>query len=544
MGQAPGDFAPGGIALSPQQRRDVIENDHEAAGISTLGGQRGTGANQHAPTVLPEKFDLLPPVGVAAVKVALQHRQERLQSRPFRRDIHELFALALLQVDTENGARGPVGRADAQIRFQRDNAGRQATEYGFQFSTLALQLLLTLPGPGIGPRKAPGHVVESIDQESDLVTRTGRQLGIELASRHVPCRSHELLDRAHEPPGRKEGAVQRHQQSGQQDDAQRQREARLQRRPQERQFRVLLVTGLGALHQFAQLGLHCKPGKQDVAFASRVAGDNVHGGQNLYTAVCTRFQVHVGTALAKLEDQFRSGKSGNGRRCIPRTGGQYAVVGRAENRQFHRGAAAPQIAEFADQIGAVAARQFQRDPPRLDQVFPHLHVQCAAAQLKRSLKSLLQLQAEPAVNPPVDELQREGIDDQQRDDCQDDQQGHHAHRQTRAGHFGAIIARESQDIADDYQRQHADRGDTDQQNAILQAGQRRGVLSDLSEPDEARQPDEGAGCESHDDGYRSQSCMRHLYHSLLSDQSRRQKATKPHGSGTASTRSSVRIRMS
>ncbi len=86
MREPPRDLAPGRLALSLQELRDLVEHEHEAlrAGIA---GKRGRGADQLAPAGIGPKRHLLAPFRLAGVEVLPQYRVQLGEQRLFRRRV-------------------------------------------------------------------------------------------------------------------------------------------------------------------------------------------------------------------------------------------------------------------------------------------------------------------------------------------------------------------------------------------------------------------------------------------------------------------------
>jgi hypothetical protein len=126
--EAPRDLAPGRLALRLQELRDLVEHEHEAlrAGVA---GQRRAGADELAPARIRAQGELLAPLRLACGEVLLQElvqlREQRLPGRHFR----ERVPLRAREVDAEDGARGLVRDAHAQVGLQRDDTAREAGEH-------------------------------------------------------------------------------------------------------------------------------------------------------------------------------------------------------------------------------------------------------------------------------------------------------------------------------------------------------------------------------------------------------------------------------
>ena len=144
--------------------------------------------------------------------------------------------------------------------------------------------------------------------------------------------------------------------------------------------------------------------------------------------------------MAELEDELVAGILGcNGQGRLLGVRREYLIVRPCEDRHLHGTALAPQIPQLTDDVGRTAPGDLLSHPANHGEILAHLHIQRAAAQFQCRFQPLLDVQAEPAVDAPIDELQREGIDDQQRDYRQHHQQRHHAHLQTRARNMVAIV---------------------------------------------------------------------------------------------------------
>ena len=194
-----------------------------------LARQRGAGAHEHVPPGLGRQLDLFAPVERPRAE-ARRDRGEKLgEQRAVADDSSNRLPTAASEVDTEDGARRLIRGAHRQIRLQRDDAGRQPRQDHGQSRPFRLDGLLAAPRLLARPREALGHVVEGGHQETELIARRQRQLGVVVALRHRAGAGDEVLHRLDQPLRGEERAVHRRDQRHQHDERQDQHEGGLER---------------------------------------------------------------------------------------------------------------------------------------------------------------------------------------------------------------------------------------------------------------------------------------------------------------------------
>src|SRR5690606_15596495 len=145
------------------------------------------------------QHDLLAPLALALGQLPRRDGQELREQRPGLRELDQRLAGVRLEVDVEDHAGRGVPGANAHVRLERDDAGRQARQDDLEAAARALDLLLARAGRLASVGEALLHVVERVDQEADLVAGRHRQARIEVAARDGPRALHELLYRPDEP---------------------------------------------------------------------------------------------------------------------------------------------------------------------------------------------------------------------------------------------------------------------------------------------------------------------------------------------------------
>ena len=228
--EPPRHFAPCGIALRLQERRDVVEHDRVAVRAVGIAGQLRARADQHAPAAFRAQHDLLAPLAVAVLQARARDADELPEQRLGFGELDDGLAYVSFEVYAENRARSMVGRPDPEVGLEGDDARRQARKDHLELAALALDLLLTLPRVLARAREPLRHVVERVHEKADLVARRRRHARRKVAARHGARALHQQLDRRNEAAREIERPIDGREQRDQQHEAQRQREARLQRR--------------------------------------------------------------------------------------------------------------------------------------------------------------------------------------------------------------------------------------------------------------------------------------------------------------------------
>src|SRR5262245_33959429 len=142
MSQTPRDLAPSGIALRLQQRSDVVEHDRVTVRAIAFARQLGARAHQHTPPAFGPQHDLLAPFAISALQVPLRDADELFEQRLALRELHDRFTHVSFEVHAENRARGMIRSAYSEVRLQRHDARRHASENHLELTALALDLLL------------------------------------------------------------------------------------------------------------------------------------------------------------------------------------------------------------------------------------------------------------------------------------------------------------------------------------------------------------------------------------------------------------------
>ena len=92
MRHASGDFPPGGVPLSLQQRRNVIEHDDADIRFSGFAGHRAARADEHPAAATALHADLLAPVLVLSLQIGLDPGHESCKNRIVREQLIEPLA--------------------------------------------------------------------------------------------------------------------------------------------------------------------------------------------------------------------------------------------------------------------------------------------------------------------------------------------------------------------------------------------------------------------------------------------------------------------
>src|SRR5687767_7927051 len=110
MSEAACDLAPCRIALSLQERGDVIEYN-DVSDIATFSGQRSAGAHERAMAGFPAELDLLTPFFTPRGKPDGERRHELPEAVTAGRQLRKSTSCRGGQIHAQNGARGLIGDA-------------------------------------------------------------------------------------------------------------------------------------------------------------------------------------------------------------------------------------------------------------------------------------------------------------------------------------------------------------------------------------------------------------------------------------------------
>ncbi len=159
-------------------------------------------------------------------------------------------------------------------------------------------------------------------------------------------------------------------------------------------------------------------------------------------------------------------------------------------------------------------------------VLAHAHVERRAREIQGVVQPLLHLDAKPAIDAAIEELEREEINDDERRHDEHAKDRHGAGGEARTGDVISIIPHELQQLARDERAQRDDADEIEQQDPRLQAAELARVLHALAEKQERananRSPknDERYAAPARPPGYRRIYTGRdHEYHSLVRCQS-------------------------
>jgi hypothetical protein len=339
------------------------------------------------------------------------------------------------EVDAEDGARGVVRDADAEVRLQRDDAAREAREHDRERRALGLGRRTVTLSLLARAGELLRHVVERGDEVADLVVRRALDARVEVALRDGPRAGDQVLHRAHEPLGEIQGAVHRREQRHQQHQREGQHERCFQRLAQVREPAVLLE---GVLHVGGEVGepLRHRIGRdQEARRLHPVARADPRCRSHLVAAALRRLQAHVRPALAQLEQQV-----------LGRDGGQLvldarATVGdrlaaRARHDDLVRAGAVELRLEREVQRAARHAVQPVGEALRALEVLAHAEVKRRARKVERVRKPLAHLRVEPAVDAARQEDHREGEHEEER---RDREAAEHEERAARSREPGTCL---------------------------------------------------------------------------------------------------------
>ncbi len=305
MREAPGDLAPGGIALCLQQCRDVVEHDDVAGRMVLVTGQRRARAGENSLADFAAQHDLLAPLRLARIEVHARHVDELVQQGIFPRHVDELLAAAMFEVDAEDRAGRLVGVANGQVGLERQHACREARQDDFEVGAFRLHERLAQGRLAARRRKSLRHVVERADQEPDFVTRRRRQARVEVAHGDGARAGDEVLDRRDEAPRQHERAIDGGEQAQQQHEGQRQRQQVLEVFAEEDQLLVLLVRALDALDHLGESIGDREIRLHRARFLDRAGPVHEgYGRTHLDIAVGQRLEADERAALLHLEHDF------------------------------------------------------------------------------------------------------------------------------------------------------------------------------------------------------------------------------------------------
>ena len=380
-----------------------------------------------------------------------------------------------VEVDAEDLRRGMVGGDEAAVAIEREHSGGQPPQHRFEVCALCLDETLACARLVMRPLELAGHLVERCDEESDLVPGRARELGLVVPAGDRLGALGEILQRDDHAPRGAERGVHRGEQAGKEDDGQREGEAELQWLAKVRQLAVLRRRRLHAVGE----GVHpLGHGKQRLQ-QPRLAGGLVRGDRrhdlHVQSAVPDVVQPDVVAGPSRLEQDRIVGAARDHRGRIGVARSDDAPV-RADEGELRCSAQAPGVVERADRLPVGERLEVRRDACGLRQQLPHAYPERGTAQIQRIAQRLLDAHVEPTVDPAVQELQREVVDDGDRGHGQDHEDDDHPYRELGPGTpFPRLVEQVVQVPGD--QDAEADQGHhVDREQDRVELAEPRGVL--------------------------------------------------------------------
>ncbi len=272
----------------------------------------------------------------------------------------------------------------------------------------------------------PGHVVEGLHQEAELVLAGHRQALAIVALRHGAGTFGQVGDGRHQSPRRMEGGPDRGQQAEHEHQGQGQGVAVLEGLAQVGQ---LLVTGKLVLHRLGQIAQALGDTVQRLQHVALLVGPadaQGHHGTHIDDIV-DGVQAHIGLPGIQRHMQLRGRVERQNRGGIDAAAGDDAPIATGHG-QFHGATAYPQVIQAHGDQRRLLAAQFHGQPLGDAQLFPQARVQRRTTQLQGALQGMFDAHIEPAVQATVQKLQGKVIDDADRRHRQ-----HHEHHHQAPG---------------------------------------------------------------------------------------------------------------
>ena len=195
-------LAPGRAALRGQQRRDVLEHDHQAAVASLVVRQRRAGPQQHAVAGLALAA---PAARATRARPAGEPRAQRGDEAP-QPGCRRRAASASAWPDQRGAARSPRIAPAAGLALRSCSCASMTStpldrreRITARRSRSLLDRLAAQRGLLAGAPQALGHVVERMHQEAHLVARGQRQPRAEVALADRARAGDQVLHRPRQP---------------------------------------------------------------------------------------------------------------------------------------------------------------------------------------------------------------------------------------------------------------------------------------------------------------------------------------------------------
>ena len=474
MREPPRHLAPGRVALRLDEFGDVVEHDD----VSLAAGQRRGAAMERAPSPGGGDADLFAAFARALGDGPQPFEQVVHQGRetgvPVRQGI-EGGADHRVEVGAEDLRRGMVGGDEAVVAVQREHAGGQPPQHGFEVGALRLDETLARARLVMRPLELAGHVVERRDQEPDLVPGRARELGLEVPAGDRPGALGEILQRGDHAPRGAERGVHRGEQAGQQDDGQREGEAELQGPAEVRQLAVLGRRRLHAVRQRVHPLGHGKERLQQQRLGGRLLRGYRHHHLHVQSTVPDVVQPDVVAGPPRLlHDRIaEAARDHRGRIGVARSDDTSV---RADEGELRRPAQAPGVVECADRLLVAERLEVRRDSRGLREELPHPYAERGAAEVQRIVQRRFDAHVEPGVDPAVQELEREVVDDGDRGHGQDHEDDHHPHREPGPRTPIPCLAEQVVQVPGDQGAQADQRRGVDRQQGGVELAEPGGVL--------------------------------------------------------------------
>ena len=401
---------------------------------------------------------------------------------------------------------------------ERENPGRQPRQHRLQIGALALNQGLAALGSVAGLRQTAGHLIERPHQETQFVAAGTGQLLVELPGGDRLGAAGQFLQRPNQLARGMERRPEPRQHRQQQDQREGQGKAGLERCPQENQFPVAVEGCLHRVREQTQPIRHRKQGLQQPLFAADRHHPHYH--PDMKAGIADRLETDVIAALAYLQQHCVRRRFRHDQRRVGGGGGDDAV---SVSKQGQFGGLAD-IEPFVQPPGGllvIAVGHGLGNPSGLLEHFAHAQIQGGPAEFQRILETLIDLDVEPAIDPPLQEMQREAVDQCHRGHGQHRKDPGQPQRQARARHVLAVQANQPDQVVQNQEGQRAQADGAEQQQPGIHLPELRRVGG-------------GAAHQYQDDQQQAQQRQRrqpaltasqpanqsgHSYHSLASRQS-------------------------
>ena len=424
-------LAPRCASLRFDEFGDIVEHDD----VTLPAGERCGAAHEHAPAAGRGDPNLLASLAQAVGRGLLEPLEEGMHQgvelgMTIREGV-ERRSDHCVEIDAENLRGGPVGGDQAALRVQRQHSRGQPPEHRFEVGTLRLDEKLALAGLVVCAFQLARHLVEGRDQESDLVLRRARELGFVVPGRDRLGAFGEILQRGDHATRRAKRRVHRGEQADEQHDGQREGEAELQRLAKIRQLPVLRRRGFDAVGESIHPLGDGKECLEQLRVAGRLARGHRHHDLNVQSAVSDVVETDV---VARPPGLGHDGLAGAARDHRGRIGVARAddVPVRADEGELRCAAQTPGVVERPDRLFGGERLEIRCDSRGLGEELAHSHPERGAAEIQRVVERRLDAHVEPAIDSPVQELEREVVDDGDRRDRQDHEDHDHPDRELGA----------------------------------------------------------------------------------------------------------------